>query len=116
MNGPASTSFPVSAIESGDSRQTPSFASARQSTEERKSAADDESVGMAKACQRSPFMTTKQAARYLCLAPQTLDKMRVIATGPRYRNHGRYVRYHIEELNAWSEQRGHLSTSDEGAK
>lgn len=77
---------------------------------------ENEGVSVAKACPRSPFMTTKQAALYLCLAPQTLDKMRVMATGPRYRKHGRYVRYHVDELNAWSEHRGHISTSDEGAK
>ena len=116
MNSPASTSFPVPAVEAGASSPTPSFANARQPAAEADSATENENLSVAKACPRSPFMTTKQAARYLCLSSQTLDKMRVLATGPRYRKHGRYVRYHIDELNAWSEHRGHISTSDEGAK
>ena len=59
------------------------------------------------------FVTTIEAAEYLGLQPNTLAKMRVYGTGPEYRKHGRYVRYHIDELNRWSESRKYRSTSDE---
>ncbi len=58
------------------------------------------------------FVTTIEAAEYLGLKPNTLAKMRVYGTGPEYRKHGRYVRYHIDELNHWSESHRHNSTSD----
>ena len=63
----------------------------------------------------SPFLTTVQAADYVGLSPRTLEKMRVLGGGPRYRKHGRYVRYHIDDLNAWSSSRTHDSTSDGAA-
>jgi len=116
MSGPASTSLPIPAIEAGSSRPAVSFSHARQPTAEGDCARGNESLNVPNVLPRSPFLSTKQAALYLCLSSQTLDKMRVMATGPRYRKHGRYVRYHIDELNAWSERRGHISTSDEGAK
>jgi len=47
-----------------------------------------------------PFLTTREAARFLKLKPNTLEKMRVYGGGPQYRKHGRHVRYHIEELTA----------------
>ncbi len=59
-----------------------------------------------------PFLTTKKAARFLVLKTNTLEKMRVYGGGPIYRKHGRYVRYHINDLNAWSNQRIKNSTSD----
>jgi hypothetical protein len=37
--------------------------------------------------------------------------MRVTGGGPIYRKHGRYVRYHIDDLNAWSKARAKASTS-----
>lgn len=54
----------------------------------------------------SPFLNTAQAAFYVGLAQQTLEKMRREKRGPRYRKHGRYVRYHIADLDAWSEASG----------
>ena len=59
-----------------------------------------------------PFLTTKEAAHFLRLKPNTLEKMRVYGGGPQYRKHGRYVRYHIDDLLAWSELRKKDSTSD----
>lgn len=61
---------------------------------------------------KSPFLTTEQAADYIGLKRRTLEKMRVTGDGPPYRKHGRYVRYHIDELKAWSESRARRSTSD----
>ena len=60
----------------------------------------------------APFLTTKEAARFLKLKPNTLEKMRVYGGGPVYRKHGRHVRYHIEDLNAWSDLRRKDMTSD----
>lgn len=63
----------------------------------------------------SPFLTTREAAHYLSLSYRTLEKMRLTGNGPRFRKHGRYVRYHIADLDAWSEGRRKNSTS-EGAR
>lgn len=54
----------------------------------------------------SPYLTTNEAAALLKLAPGTLKNMRVRRAGPRYRKHGRLIRYHIDDLNAWSASRG----------
>ena len=59
-----------------------------------------------------PFLTTKEAARFLKLKPNTLEKMRVYGGGPVYRKHGRHVRYHIDDLTAWSDLRKKDVTSD----
>lgn len=59
-----------------------------------------------------PFLTTKEAAQFLRLQPNTLEKMRVYGGGPIYRKHGRHVRYHIDDLTAWSDLRKMDSTSD----
>lgn len=50
----------------------------------------------------SPFLNTAQAAFYIGLSARTLEKMRVDGIGPRYRRHGRHVRYHIDDLDVWS--------------
>jgi excisionase family DNA binding protein len=57
----------------------------------------------------SPFLTTEQAASYIGLTRQTLEKMRRKARGPCFRKHGRYVRYHIADLDAWSSANRRLS-------
>lgn len=59
-----------------------------------------------------PFLTTKEAAGWLGLTKSTLEKMRVHGDGPSYRKHGRYVRYHMADLVAWSEASKRTSTSD----
>lgn len=61
-----------------------------------------------------PFLNTKEAAAWLRLTKNTLEKMRVHGTGPIYRKHGRYVRYHIEDLVDYSKASKRRSTSDEG--
>ncbi len=52
-----------------------------------------------------PLLSTKEAAFYLGLKPQTLIKMRMVRRGPKYRKHGRHVFYHIDDLEEWS--KGH---------
>ncbi|HJP70023.1 MAG TPA: helix-turn-helix domain-containing protein [Sphingomicrobium sp.] len=54
----------------------------------------------------SPFLSTEQAAFFLGLSARKLQQMRRLGTGPIVRRHGRLVRYHIDDLEAWS-----LSTS-----
>jgi excisionase family DNA binding protein len=71
----------------------------------------DEETRADNAKKRSPFLNTAQAAFYIGLSKRTLEKMRVTGGGPIYRKHGRYVRYHIDDLNAWSEARCKTSTS-----
>jgi excisionase family DNA binding protein len=50
----------------------------------------------------SPFLNTDQAAFYIGLSRRTLEKMRAEGGGPPFRRHGRYIRYHIDELDNWS--------------
>ena len=52
-----------------------------------------------KAC---PFLNTKRAAFYLGLSSRALEQMRIDGTGPAFRRHGKHIRYHIDDLDAWS--------------
>ncbi|MDZ5698682.1 helix-turn-helix domain-containing protein [Chelativorans sp. M5D2P16] len=74
---------------------------------------DDENQRAARAKKGSPFLNTAQAAFYIGLSQRTLEKMRVIGGGPKYRKHGRYVRYHIDELDDWSKGRSQDTDSDD---
>jgi len=73
---------------------------------------DDQNERAAQARKGSPFLNTAQAAHYVGLSARTLEKMRVVGGGPRFRKHGRYVRYHIDDLDDWSAARARRSTSD----
>lgn len=73
---------------------------------------DDEITRAANAKKGSPFLDTAQAAHYVGLSRRTLEKMRVVGGGPKFRKHGRYVRYHIADLDGWSGSRARRSTSD----
>ena len=73
---------------------------------------DDDIRHAAEAKKGSPFLNTDQAAHYVGLTRQTLEKMRRQERGPRYRKHGRYVRYHIADLDAWSLARSHRATAE----
>jgi Helix-turn-helix domain len=53
-----------------------------------------------------------EAAAWLRLTKNTLEKMRVQGRGPICRKHGRYVRYHIEDLVDYSKANKRSSTSD----
>lgn len=59
----------------------------------------------ARAKKGSPFLNTAQAAHYLGLAKRTLEDWRGEGLGPAPRRHGRFVRYHIDDLDAWSKGR-----------
>lgn len=73
---------------------------------------DDENERAARAKKGSPFLNTAQAAFYIGLSQRTLEKMRLTGGGPKYRKHGRYVRYHIDELDDWSKRRSQHEKSD----
>jgi excisionase family DNA binding protein len=73
---------------------------------------DDDNVRAEQARRGSPFLNTAQAAHYVGLSRRTLEKMRLEARGPAFRKHGRIVRYHIADLDAWSKGRTPKATSD----
>lgn len=63
---------------------------------------EDEIARAARAKRGCPFLSTEQAAFYLGLSARRLQKMRADGTGPAFRRHSRYVRYHIDDLDIWS--------------
>ncbi|HEX8215051.1 MAG TPA: DNA-binding protein [Allosphingosinicella sp.] len=71
---------------------------------------DDDIARAARAKKGSPFLSTDQAAFYLGLSGRKLQAMRAGSAGPRFRRHSRYVRYHIDDLDAWSK-----GVAEEGA-
>lgn len=52
----------------------------------------------------SPFLNTDQAAAYLKLSTRLLKRLRRDGKGPVFRRHSRYVQYHIDDLDAWSDE------------
>ena len=71
----------------------------------------DHTSRAAEARKGTPLHYTREAAIYIGHSIRTHEKMR-----PRFRKHGRFVRYHIADLDAWSEGRRHSSTSDKGER
>ena len=67
---------------------------------------EDEIARAARAKKGSPFLSTEQAAFYLGLSPRKMQAMRGAGTGPKFRRHSRYVRYHIDDLDRWSGESG----------
>jgi hypothetical protein len=63
---------------------------------------EDEIARAARAKKGSPFLSTEQAGFYLGLSARKLQQMRSAGQGPAFRRHSRYVRYHIDDLDAWS--------------
>ncbi len=60
------------------------------------------------------YLTSEEAATLLRLSPRTLEKLRVIGGGPRFRKFGRRVLYAVEDLEAWANARCFEMTSDPG--
>jgi hypothetical protein len=75
---------------------------------------DDEIARAARAKKGSPFLNTEQAAFYLGLSARKLQAMRRADSGPRFRRHSRYVRYHIDDLDCWSKGIGPPEGGDAG--
>ncbi|HET7605768.1 MAG TPA: helix-turn-helix domain-containing protein [Sphingomicrobium sp.] len=63
---------------------------------------DDEIARAARARKGCPFLSTEQAAFYLGLSARKMQALRRDGAGPAFRRHSRYVRYHIDDLDAWS--------------
>jgi excisionase family DNA binding protein len=63
---------------------------------------DDANVRAERARRGHPFLNTAQAAHYVGLHYRTLEVMRRQGRGPRFRRHGRHIRYHIDDLDQWS--------------
>lgn len=61
------------------------------------------------------YLTTAQAAKYLCVHRKKLDRMRYEGGGPAYYKFGKSVRYRLEDLEAWARPRRRLSTSEADA-
>ena len=58
------------------------------------------------------LLTTRQAAHFLSLEPQTLEVWRVRGKGPAFVKIGTLVRYERQELQAFVERNRRRSTSD----
>lgn len=65
----------------------------------------DDNARAAQAARGSPFLSPEQAAHYLGLSVRTLQQYRSAGTGPRFRRHSRHIRYHIADLEHWSQTR-----------
>ena len=50
----------------------------------------------------SPYLNTDQAATYLRFSSRLLKRLRRAGKGPVFRRHSRFVKYHIDDLDAWS--------------
>lgn len=54
----------------------------------------------------SPYLTTAQAAHYCRLSERTMKQMRKESRGPRFTViNKRFVRYHIDDLDAFLQSR-----------
>ena len=62
---------------------------------------EDDIARAARARKGSPFLSTEQAAFYLGLSSRKLQAMRG-GNGPHFRRRSRYVRSHVDDLDAWS--------------
>ena len=58
------------------------------------------------------FLTVQEAATYLRLKKRTLDNMRWMGTGPKFRKHGGRIYYDRDELKEWSLNSRRNSTSE----
>lgn len=62
--------------------------------------------------QQPRYLTNDEAAAHLRLSPRTLEKLRVLGGGPRFRKFGRRVLYSLADLDAWADARSFEATSD----
>lgn len=60
------------------------------------------------------FLTTVEAGALLRLSPRTLEKLRVLGGGPRFRKLGARVVYAAADLRAWADSNTYGMTSDPG--
>lgn len=72
----------------------------------------DEILPPANPLLRGRLVDTAAAAAYVGLAKNTLEKMRIYGSGPRFVKYRRAVRYSIDELDAWIQKNTASSTSE----
>ena len=65
--------------------------------------------------ERTDFLTTRQAAALVGLAPNTLEIWRIRGGGPKYIKFGRAVRYRLTDLESYIDAQTRESTSQESA-
>lgn len=75
---------------------------------------EDDIARAARAKKGSPFLSTEQAGFYLGLSARKMQVMRAAGIGPRFRRHSRYVRYHIDDLDSWSNGSERPTAADRG--
>ncbi|WP_425522007.1 helix-turn-helix domain-containing protein [Stutzerimonas stutzeri] len=69
-------------------------------------------AAVAAPAQPQRYLTNDEAAEYLRLSPRTLEKLRVIGGGPKFRKFRRRVMYAVSDLDAWADARSFDATSD----
>jgi len=69
---------------------------------------DDDNARAERARRGNPFLNTAQTAHYIGLHPKTLERMRWKGKGPAFRRHGYFIRYHIDDVDAWSRENGQI--------
>lgn len=57
------------------------------------------------------FLSEREAAPFLGISVRSLQTWRQQGGGPKWRKHGRVVRYLVDDLLAWSESQVKSSTS-----
>jgi hypothetical protein len=69
------------------------------------------------------FVDTEAAARYLALEAHTLECYRSLVGGPIFHKFGKWVRYAVDDLDAWAEScrksivtHDHRRTADPGSR
>ena len=50
---------------------------------------------------QTPYLDIEEAAERLKLSPNTLNKWRHLGMGPVFRDHGRRIVYHVDDLDHW---------------
>ena len=60
------------------------------------------------------YLTSKDAAEFLCVSPLTLRKWRWEGKGPQFVKAGRKVLYRLQDIEDWISGQIRRSTSDTG--
>ena len=63
-----------------------------------------------------PFVDTEAAARYLALSPHSLECYRSLGGGPPFYKFGKFIRYSVPDLEAWSASRRRHRTAGGNAR
>lgn len=61
------------------------------------------------------FVDTEAAARYLALEAHTLECYRSLGGGPIFHKFGKWVRYAVDDLDAWAESCRRATTASPAA-